>query len=203
MTDPNLTVSDEELVRKTRAGSRRSFEILVDRYSPRLFHFLRPKISSDQDIEDIIQETFFKIYRNIFRYNSKWKVSTWIYTAAYRLSVSHFRSQKNRAVRHRIQEDELTPEEKYFKQIKRQNIWKQAKHLKPDHYRVLWLRYAEDLSSKEIAKIMRRTDLAVRLLLYRARLNLAELLQKKKDFQKNEASSALEWSTVRYEENKG
>jgi RNA polymerase sigma-70 factor (ECF subfamily) len=203
VTDPKLTVSDEELVRKTRAGSRRSFEELMDRYSPRLFHFLKPKLSSDQDIEDIIQETFFKIYKNISRYNPKWKVSTWIYTAAYRLTVSHFRFRKKREPKVMTQHTVLTPEDRYIKQKNNQFIWDKAQNLKPSYYRVLWLRYAEDLSTKDIAKIMRRTDLAVRLLLYKARMNLAELLQKEEDFQKNEARSALEWTTVKYEENKG
>lgn len=203
MIESNLAVSDEELVRKVKAGSRQSFEEIVKRYTPRLFHFLKPKISSEQDIEDIIQETFFKIYKNIFRYNSKWKVSTWIYTAAYRVAVSHFRSMKKRGNRKIPEKNVLTPEEKYFNQKKQGLIWEKAKNLKPAYYRVLWLRYAEEMSSKEISKVMHRTDMAVRLLLYRARTNLADLIQKELS-PKNETQFSNSGSlNINYEENKG
>ncbi len=203
MKDSSLAVSDEELVQKTKTGSRHSFEELVERYTPRLFHFLQPKIVSDQDIEDIIQETFFKIYKNISRYNPKWKVSTWIYTAAYRLAVSHFRSKKKREDKKMPGNKVLTPEEKYINQKKNQLIWQKAKGLKPDQYKALWLRYAEGMSSKEIAKVMRRTDLAVRHLLYRARANLAELVQEDPSLYNEARCSDSGSLNVNYGENKG
>ena len=91
-------ISDEELALEAQDGSRRCFEELVARYSPKIFHFLQPKISSLQDIEDIIQETFFKLYRNMAQYDSNWKFSTWIYTAANRMAVSHYRTKQKRVM---------------------------------------------------------------------------------------------------------
>lgn len=203
MKDLSLAVSDEELVQRAKTGSRHSFEGLVERYTPRLFHFLQPKIASDQDIEDIIQETFFKIYKNISRYNPKWKVSTWIYTAAYRLAVSHFRSKKKNEDKKMPENKVLTPEEKYINQKKHQLIWQKARDLKPAQYRALWLRYAEEMSIKEIANVMRRTDLAVRLLLYRARENLAGMIQEDLS-QNNEGRCSDPGSLdINYGENKG
>jgi RNA polymerase sigma-70 factor (ECF subfamily) len=203
VNESGLAVSDEELVQETKTGSRHSFEELVERYTPRLFHFLQPKIASDQDIEDIIQETFFKIYKNISRYNPKWKVSTWIYTTAYRLAVSHFRSHKKREDRKMPENKVLTPEEKFIDQKKHQLIWRKAKKLKPSQYRAFWLRYAEGMSSKEIAKVMRRTDLAARLLLYRARANLTELVQEDLSLSNESQCSDSGSLNINYGENKG
>jgi len=86
-------LSDKELVSKVVAGSQASFEELVYRYSPRLFHFLRHKVSTDEDIKDLIQETFLKAFRNIDRYNPDFKFSTWLYTIAVRLAISDYRSK--------------------------------------------------------------------------------------------------------------
>ena len=99
MISAKKQATDEELALEAQAGSRRCFEELIARYSPKLFHFLRPKIYNVSDIEDIIQETFYKLYRNIFRYDSKWKFSTWLYTAVNRQAISHFRANKKKEIR--------------------------------------------------------------------------------------------------------
>jgi RNA polymerase sigma-70 factor (ECF subfamily) len=90
---------DEELVARASAGSRAAFEELVARYTPRLFFFLRRKSGSDDvDVEDLIQETFVRAFRNIDRYDTRWKFSTWLYTMAVRIAISRYRSQKTKLV---------------------------------------------------------------------------------------------------------
>ena len=181
--------SDEELALEAQSGSRRCFEELTERYSAKLFHFLKQKIASDQDIEDILQETFFKLYRNILRYDPKWKFSTWIYTAANRLAISHFRSKQTRNTINLTSDpaaevqDIPTPVSSY------KNIWEKARGLKSVYYEALWLRYVEDMPSKDMAKVLKRSDVAVRLLLHRARLDLAKKLQAAEDYAKDHAHS--------------
>ena len=83
--------TDEELAREARAGSRRSFEELAGRYRRRLFVYFRPRLGSDQDAEDMVQETLLKLYRNIGSYDPAFRFSTWLYTAASRLATSTWR----------------------------------------------------------------------------------------------------------------
>lgn len=168
---------DEDLALQAKAGERLSFEELVDRYSGRLYHFLQPKIASGQDIEDIVQEAFLKAYRNIDRYNPQWKFSTWIYTIANRLAIDYFRGQAKEDAEVIPEENELNPEEQYVEHIEKQNLWRKARKLKPDYYKVLWMRYAEGMTNKEIARVMGRTSMAVRMLVRRAKMNLAEELE--------------------------
>lgn len=169
-------VSDEELVSKATAGSQTSFEELVYRYSPRLFHFLRYKVSSDQDIEDLIQETFLKAFQNINRFNPDFKFSTWLYTIAVRLSISDYRSNRTKDPSFIPIPHSPEPEEIVIQKEESQNIWILARTLKTEQYEALWLRYAEDMSVKEIAKVMKKTQIYARVLLHRARLNLAKRL---------------------------
>jgi RNA polymerase sigma-70 factor, ECF subfamily len=59
------------------------------------------------------------------------------------------------------------------------NLWQTARRaLSQDEYAAMWLRYGEDLSPVEIAKVMRKTRIGVRVLLHRARLALVEEVSK-------------------------
>ena len=94
--DPIEEKTDEELAREARAGSRRSFEELARRYKRRLFVYLRPRVGSDQDAEDMVQETFLKLYRNIGGYDPAYRFSTWLYTSANRLAIDAYRKKRGR-----------------------------------------------------------------------------------------------------------
>lgn len=203
MNDITKQTTDEELALEAQAGSRRCFEELIARYSSKLFHFLRPRISNVSDIEDIIQETFYKLYKNIFRYDSKWKFSTWLYTAVNRQAISHYRSKQNKKIHGMPVQTDVDPAETLIQETQNQNLWKLAKNLKANQYEALWLRYVEDLSLKEIAGIMQKSYSAARLLLHRARLNLGKQFQKDPEFRQNLFQPNPEEQNMLYRENRG
>ena len=203
MNSITARLTDEELALEAQAGSRRCFEELIERYTPKLFNFLRPKIASNQDKEDIIQETFFKLYKNIFRYNPKWKFSTWIFTSTYRTVISFYRSKKNKIITELPAFVDDDPAEMLIKENQAENIWKLARNLKSDYYDALWLRYVEEMSSKEIAKTLRKTHVAVRLLLHRARLNLAKQFQANPQFEHDILKRGPSGENLNYTENRG
>jgi RNA polymerase sigma-70 factor (ECF subfamily) len=57
------------------------------------------------------------------------------------------------------------------------NLWTAARSLTQNQYQALWLKYAEDMSIKEISAVMRKSQVNVKVLLYRARVNLAKRLR--------------------------
>lgn len=177
-------LSDEKLALKVAAGSRASFEELIHRYSPRLFFFLRHKAATNQDIEDLIQETFLKAFLNIDRFEPKRKFSTWLYTIAVRSAISHHRTKK--ATRsHTVSISPLPdPQEVLIQKEESRNIWNLARRLKPIEYEALWLHYGEDMSVKDVAKVIKKTQISVRVLLHRARLNLAKMLSRSTTYEK-------------------
>lgn len=203
MNNTTKPTTDEELALEAQAGSRRCFEELTARYSSKLFHFLRPKISNVSDIEDIIQETFYKLYKNIFRYDPQWKFSTWIYTAVNRQAISHYRSKQNKKTQGMPIQTDADPAETMIQETQNQNLWKLARKLKANQYEALWLRYVEDLSLKEIARIMRKSYTAARLLLHRARLNLGKQLQKNPEVRQILFHPNPERQNMFYMENRG
>lgn len=174
--EPETRLSDEELAQKAKAGSCSCFEELMYRYNSRLFHFLKLKTETDEEAEDLVQETFLKAYRNLKRFTSEWKFSTWIYTTANRLSISHHRART--AKKRTLCENPLSEgcQENVQKDMELKNIWHQAKKLRPEQHKALWLRYGEEMSIDDIAKILKKNKITTRVLLHRARQNLAQYL---------------------------
>ncbi len=203
MNDTTKLTTDEELALEAQTGSRRCFEELIARYSSKLFHFLRPKISNVSDIEDIIQETFYKLYKNIFRYDPKWKFSTWIYTAVNRQAISHYRSKQNKNIQGILDQTDADPVESMIQETQNQNLWNLARKLKSNQYEALWLRYVEDLPIKEIAMIMEKSHAAARLILHRARLNLGKQFKADPEFSQYVIHPNPEGQIMFYKENSG
>lgn len=170
-------LSAEELARRSQQGCRRSFAELVERYGISLFRFLRYKTNNIQDAEDLVQEAFVRAYENIHRYNDSCKFSTWLFTIAARLANSHFRKSRSFQTVDDIVSTTSGPGQMVVEKETQQGLWALARSLSMNQYQVLWLKYAQDMSIKEIAKVMRKSQVNVKVLLYRARINLAKKLQ--------------------------
>ena len=171
-------LSDEELATQAATGSRSSFEELIFRYSSRLFYFLRYRFQTDQDIEDLVQETFLKAFRNIQRFNPERKFSTWLYTIAIRQAISRFRSEKKRSTSLDPASSPPDPQDIVIQKEESQNLWETASKLGERQYEALWLHYGEDIPIKEMAKILNKKPITVRVLLHRARLNLGKRMDR-------------------------
>ena len=167
-------LSPEQLARRAGQGCRASFAELVERFAPRLEVFLQRRAHDPQDAQDLVQDTFVKAYQNIERYRDSWRFSTWLYTIAARLAVSN---RRKIVVRRRAERREAcvpSHREATDQHERRETLWALAETLPANQYRALWLKYSEDLSIKEIARTMRRSPVSVKVLLYRARVALAQ-----------------------------
>ena len=69
-------MSDEDLMEQFQAGTIEAFNILVDRYSERLMHYLYGFLGDTKRCEDLLQETFLRVYRNRHSYQRIAKFST-------------------------------------------------------------------------------------------------------------------------------
>jgi len=169
--------SPEQLAARAQAGCRHSFEALVTRYELHIFNFIHQFTQQRQDAEDLTQETFLKAYRGLSQYNSGRAFAPWLFTIARRTAISHFRSARRFE---ELSEESADSGENPANQLEsadeRESIWKRARMLKAKQFEALWLRYHEGFSVAEAADIMRTNQLHVKVLLHRARANLARLL---------------------------
>ena len=185
-------VSDEELVNETMAGDRGSYSELVNRYAPRLFSFLMPRIKSVEDTEDLVQETFLKAYVNLSRYKPKYRFSTWLFTIAMRLMISQHRKKQTLCVCPVARQDIQDPLAILVIEEERENIWMLARGLNEDQYNALWLRYVEDMSISEISRILKKTRIHIKVLLHRGRSNLAKRITSKEKTHNVQPATELE-----------
>ena len=160
------------LIKQAQNGATSSFSQLVALYQPRLNQYLTARCYRDEDVDDIIQETFISAYHYIKSYNPRWAFSTWLFTIARRLLSKHNQAHSDAQKQSYDVGEEVAVMDDY--EIDRNNIWLHIKNsISSEAYDVLWFYYAEELSLKEIAYIMKRTLSWVKISLYRSKNTLA------------------------------
>ena len=165
-------MEDAELIRRTQQGCEEAFADLVRRYADRLHRFLVGRGANPVDAEDLVQETFIAAHRALDRYDPRYAFSTWLFTIGRRLAVSQYRKRKRLEA---IAEKRIPPPSGTDSRSEAgQGIWDAARQkLAPRDFEALWLRYGEDLSIGEVARVMGVYALHARVILHRARGRLA------------------------------
>lgn len=86
--------TDREVINRILAGDTHSFRILIDDYQKLVSHIIYQLISNITDREEIAQEVFIKVYKNLSGFEFKSKFSTWIAKIAYNTSVNYLKKKK-------------------------------------------------------------------------------------------------------------
>ena len=85
------TISDEELIRRFQEGDLYAFDLIVRRYKDQLLNFAYRFLGNFEEAEDVVQETFLRLYRNKKAYRQIAKFSTWLYTITSNLAKTELR----------------------------------------------------------------------------------------------------------------
>lgn len=183
-------LSNEDLMEHFQAGYEEAFTILVGRFKDRLHNFLYRYTHDHQDCEDLVQETFLRVYRSRHSYERIAKFSTWMYTIALNLAKSLYK-KKQRMTTVTIHEDDSDPDDQPMK-LEDSNILpdqvlhekmcidhleKALDELSEDFRQVVVLRDIQQMAYDEIAEI---TDLpmgTVKSRINRGRAQLQDLLE--------------------------
>lgn len=176
----SLETPDVELVRRCINGDNDAFSELVARYKKLVYNVVYNMINNKDDVNDIAQEVFLRIYRSLDRYNPEYKFSTWTVRIATNYCLDVLRKKKIDS----IPIDEVigvssavdTPESCYIKTEQKQRINDELSKL-PDKYRVpLILFHKNDLSYEEMSRVLNEPMSIIKNRLYRARQMLREKL---------------------------
>ena len=171
---PQISAEEAALVREAAAGSGQAFEALVNQHSRRLFNFLFQMTRHRQDAEDLTQRTFIKAYQNLGRFDPQRPLINWLLTIARRTALNHFRDTKRwEEIPEGSQSSEPSPARQAEIQDRSENVWARAREvLSQREFEVLWLRFAEELSTEETAQAMGLTVPNVKVIVFRARQQL-------------------------------
>jgi len=86
--------TDKELLARVKANDTTAFSILVDRYKVRLFNLIYRMLRNREEAEDILQETFLRVFKEKERYDPTYSFSTWIYTITLNLCRNELKRKK-------------------------------------------------------------------------------------------------------------
>ncbi len=180
MAESSSRLDPRELALQAQSGSRAAFAKLVERYEAPLFHFLALRSNSRAEAEELVQETFLRAWLKIDRYNDEWRFSTWLFALGRRIAASERRRNRVNETGPSELEDlpvAADPAGGLVAREDRAQVWSVAeRHLTREQCSALWLRYGEDLSLDEIARVLGKSSVGARVLLFRARAKLAPLL---------------------------
>ena len=176
--------SDEQLAVRVQGGCAASFAALDHRLRPRLLHVLSRRLSTREDAEDVVQQTLLRVFEKIHLYDSRQRLSPWVFTIALRLAAQYVRRKQIPVTPesdngHEFVDRTRLPEDQAISHEERDQLWTLAdKVLKPEQWTALWLFYGEEQSIKEVAQSLGRTKTSVSVLLFRARRTLLPHLRK-------------------------
>ena len=91
-------ITDEVLIARFQDGDVQAFDTLVRRYKDQLLNYVYRFVGNRNDAEDLVQETFLRVYKNKHYYKEIAKFSTWVYTIAGNLAKTELRRRKRRKI---------------------------------------------------------------------------------------------------------
>jgi RNA polymerase sigma-70 factor (ECF subfamily) len=150
------------------------FEQIVRLHSSRVFNFIHQMTRQRQDTEDLVQQTFIKAYRNLHRFDASRPMINWLLTIARHTALNHFRSAKKwEELPQCAASSEPSPANCAQDIEDRENLWGDARRrLSQREFEILWLRYGEDLSVEETARVMGLSRAYTKIIAFRARQHL-------------------------------
>ena len=145
-------MSDDELVEQIQRGNEDAATELINRHYASILRYCKWHCSGSQEAEDLTQETFLRLFKGLPRYRGKGKFKTYLYTIANHLCID-----ESRRVRLYPLEDEgnLVQARDGILQVEdHEEISYLLKTLSPEQREAVILRFSEQLSYAEIAKVM-------------------------------------------------
>jgi RNA polymerase sigma-70 factor, ECF subfamily len=169
-------LDDSILVHQFQRGQLEAYEHLFDRYSLRIYNYIVRVTNDRTAAEDLLQETFLRVFTQAHRLRSDTKFSGWLYKIATNLCRDHFR----RAVRREQASEELScasshsdgSEQELLERERAEQAIRALRNLPTEHQAALLLKYVEGLPYRQIATALSMSEAAVTSLLYRARAEM-------------------------------
>ncbi len=194
MDKPTEKDIDFTLMRAIQKGDMVSFNAMVDRYKDRLMNVIGRMLSSQEEAEDIVQETFVRVYQHRQSFNFQHCFSTWIYTIGLNLARNELRKRRRfkffEISELQGNEKELAVEAKVPSRLP--EMLNEVVDTLPSKYREAFLlRDIEEMPYEEVAKVLDVPLGTVKSRVNRARLMLREKLQPRMEEQNALSKSTL------------
>lgn len=183
LSNPPMS-NDTTLVSQILRGNARAFRQLVQQHERLVWHMVSRIVDRTEDVEDVCQDVFLRVYQKLPTFHFQSKLSTWIATIAYRTAINHAQKEQKRPTESLDQaaataQEGTNAHEQLEKKTVRAYVHEQIKEL-PVHYRtVLTLFHLEEMSLAEIQEVTGMPTGTIKNYLFRARKLLKDRLQQR------------------------
>lgn len=173
--------SDYEIVSEILKGDRDLYRVLIERYSPMIFHLVRSFESNEEEVKGMVQDIFVKAYTKINTFEERSKFSTWIYALA--LNYCRDYAKNIRRKNSRFSElgetfvdsqrsDELPPDELVEVKQRDSALFREIEKLPVEQSEPLLMKYRDGMSYKAISEKTGLSVSALKVRVHRARQEL-------------------------------
>ena len=182
-------MKDEELlIKKAKNGEAAAFGELYDEYLAKIYRFVFFKVGRKQDAEDVTHQVFMSAWANMKSYDYRGlPFSSWLYRMALNAVIDFYRTRKSNERLETVAEEKFAVEPRLAEQIDRDLELKTVKtalqKLEPDQQSVLIMKFVDDLSNKEIAQALNKSEGAIRVIQHRALKQLKKQINGERDYQ--------------------
>jgi RNA polymerase sigma-70 factor (ECF subfamily) len=181
--EPPGGISDESLVERLCKGDETAFNLVYERYFPRVYNFVNRRMRNRADSEEVVQEVFINILSSAHSFRGEAPFAAWVFAVTRRTIAARFKKKRHTTVPLSEGDEEKpaaeigattsshpTPLEIYEFRERLTSLREAANtRLSPDQRTLFWLHHLEKRSISEIARALSKSENAVKSNLYRAR----------------------------------
>lgn len=185
-TSHNRRESDEELMLQFQNGNEDAYTTLINRFYEPLRFFVNGFMNNADDTQDVLQETFVRLYYKKAQYNGQARLKTWLYMIAKNQALTAIARTRRNVYPESHEEDgdagdnffvdDETPQDVFSRIQVREVLDRALARINPDFAQVIILHYYDQYSYEEIAELLQLPLNTVRTRIYRGKQELASLL---------------------------
>lgn len=172
--------TDAELVTRTLNGNERAFRALMERYHALAYSVVRGVLGASDEVDDVVQDVFVKVYRGLARFRSDARFSTWLYRIARNEAISATRRMRpgQTALEDVVlaAADSERPDKQYHAEEVSRHLDQYLSQLDEKYRIVLELRYMGEKSYEEISQITEQPLGTVKTNIHRAKVELKRIM---------------------------
>lgn len=172
-----MNISEKDIIEKMRQNPNVGMKLLMDAYQERLYWHIRRLVVSHDDAQDLLQETFLKVYRSFGSFKGNSSLFSWLYRIATNVTLSSLRSQRLEASL--LDDAKRLVADSYFEFSDDEAValQKAIHSLPPKQQAVFNMRYYDEMSFKEIAEANECTESSAKANYHFAKNKIVELMK--------------------------
>ena len=173
---------EEGLIKKAKNRDSEAFGLLYDQHLPPIYRFILLKTGSKVTAEDLTHQVFLNAWQNIENYQSQgFPFSSWLYRIASNAVIDYYRTDKKHFNLEAIEEPAASNnlEEKIDQRFEMNLVRTAIKELPDEQQTIIIMKFVEDLTNKEIAAALGKSEGAVKTAQHRSIQNIKKIINGK------------------------